>query len=51
MQPCSSAPCARTDSGAAFDDCYTRGLALDEPTMIALAFTQLDAIIAPEPGP
>jgi tetratricopeptide (TPR) repeat protein len=37
--------------GVAFDDCYTRGLALDEPTMIALAFTQLDTITSPEPRP
>ena len=37
--------------GAAFDENYTRGLALDEAAMIALAFDELDAIVSSEPGP
>ena len=30
--------------GAAFDECYSRGLALDEAAMVALSFAQLDSI-------
>ena len=30
--------------GAAFEECYTHGLALDEAAMIGLAFAQLDSI-------
>jgi hypothetical protein len=30
--------------GAEFDECYTRGLALDEAAMMGLAFAQLDSI-------
>ena len=36
--------------GTTFDECFARGLALDEGAMIAQAFAQLDLIISPQPA-